>query len=193
MCLPTVFGSDLQLYSVVTQQWKRKAPAVCTTTTGISYSGVYHCSLLLCCSALVALHFIKMLHVRRLWARPIERLILSFESCVMRRVRLFYIPSHGIYGASWIRILCTMYDLMLSFTTYVIGISRLRVLYILLYLGYTRYLDSHTQLAASTGCINVVWSMRFTYNRDWFGRFFSKSVCALRFGARAPSYIYVYI
>ena len=39
-----------------------------------------------------------------------------------------------------------MYDLMLSFTTYVIGTSRLRVLYILLYLGYIRYLDSPTQL-----------------------------------------------
>ena len=49
-----------------------------------------------------------------------------------------------------------MYDLMLSFTTYVVGTSRLRVLYILLYLGYTRYLDGPTQLAASTGCINVV-------------------------------------
>jgi len=78
----------------------------------------------------------------------------------MRRARLFYTPSHDIYSevrcyVNW----NSVYDvrfLMLSFTTYVIGTSRLRVLYILLYLGYIRYLDSPTQLAASTGCINVV-------------------------------------
>ena len=42
MCLPTMFGSDLQLWSVVTQQWKRKAPAVCTTTINYIIAVYYY-------------------------------------------------------------------------------------------------------------------------------------------------------
>ena len=37
------------------------------------------------------------LQIRQLWVRPIEWLILNFESCVIRRTRLFYISLLSVF------------------------------------------------------------------------------------------------
>ena len=79
----------------------------------------------------------------------------------MRRARLFYTPSHDIYSevrcyVNWNSVYDVRFDAQFHYVCYRYKPFARVVHFVIPGVVCTRYLDSPTQLAASTGCINVV-------------------------------------